>query len=76
MDIIQYFKTHFNAVDWALLPGNLLMLDSLIRSAAEAHGYKKTASICDKIANFLSFITDVIGGMLIKKQQTTTKQGA
>jgi len=56
----------------SMLPAQALTVETIIKSAAEAHGYKHTANICDKIGNFLSFIADIIGGILVKKQPIVT----
>ena len=50
-----------------LLPANLLAVEVVIKSAAEAHGYKKTANTLDKVGNFISFLADIINGLTAKK---------
>ena len=64
--IHQWINSHF----WYLvmLPANLLALQAVIVNAAEAHGYTKSASWLRKIGNFLSFLADVVSGILAKKQ--------
>lgn len=69
--VITWCKQHWLYL--ALFPGNLLMIETVVKSSAEAHGYKKTANTCDKIGNFLSFIADIVSGLLAKKQTTITE---
>ena len=72
MEHLQLWITHH----WTfliLLPGNLLAFEAVIKNAAEAHGYTKSASLCRKTGNFLSFCADVLSGILARKQVTQTE---
>jgi hypothetical protein len=53
-----------------MLPGNLLAFQALAMNTAEAHGYTKTASLLKKFGNFISFIADIVSGLLAKKTTT------
>ncbi len=69
--IAVYLKAHW--FDLLLLPGNIMAVDAIVKEAAEKRGYKKLASLCDVIGNFLSFIVDIITGLLSRKQNNQTQ---
>lgn len=70
--LIQYCKVHWSLIDWVMLPGTLLGYQTVVMNALQAHGYTKAESWCKKVGNFLSFLTDVIGGVLSKKEAPKT----
>ena len=63
-----------NSLFLIMLPANILAVEAIIRQAAVDKGYPKVVSLCDRIAQFIGFIQDVIAG-LIKKNQTPKTGG-
>jgi hypothetical protein len=50
-----------------MLPGNILAIEAIVRQSAVDHGYPYIVSWCDRISKFVSFIGQIIAGLITRK---------
>jgi hypothetical protein len=62
---------HKHWLDILMLPANILMVDVVIKTAAEKRGFKQISQICDWVSNVVGFIQDIITGLISNRKPPT-----
>lgn len=76
MEHLIFYIKHNWLLICLFLPGQILAVEAIIRQSAVDKGYPNVVSLCDRIANFVGFIADIIQKLIKSNtiQTTSTKE--